>query len=203
MAMNTVTNIANLTPATGFLLIIFFIAANSVSLKKKGVRFNSAQKSTVKIRGVYLLLAGLQLVFVIEIFRPLYGFSMFPEVATNVLFNSNFLRVAGVLAIFFSVYLMKTTLQHFGASLRFGLNEINVGKLVTTGVFARSRNPFFLSLLLFFTGTALTFPSLFFIAFAIAAFAGIHFSILKEERFLLKVYGDEYREYRCKVRRYF
>ena len=203
MAMNTITNIANLTPATGFLLIIFFIAANSVSLKKKGVRFNSAQKSTVKIRGVYLLLVGLQLVFVIEIFRPLFGFSILPEVATNVLFNSDFLHVAGVLAIFFSVYLMKTTLQHFGASLRFGLKENNAGKLVTTGVFTWSRNPFFLSLLLYFTGTALVFPNLFFISFAIAAFAGIHFSILKEEKFMQRVYGDEYREYRCKVRRYF
>ena len=203
MAMKTVTTIVNLTPATGFLLIVLFIAVNSVVLKKKGVRFNSAQNSTVKIRGVYLLLVGLQLVFVIEIFRPLFGFSILPEVATNVLFNSDFLHVAGVLAIFFSVYLMKTTLQHFGASLRFGLKENNAGKLVTTGVFTWSRNPFFLSLLLYFTGTALVFPNLFFISFAIAAFAGIHFSILKEEKFMQRVYGDEYREYRCKVRRYF
>jgi protein-S-isoprenylcysteine O-methyltransferase Ste14 len=39
--------------------------------------------------------------------------------------------------------------------------------------------------------------------FAVSAFAGIHFSILKEEKFLQKVYGEEYADYAAKVRRYF
>jgi len=60
-----------------------------------------------------------------------------------------------------------------------------------------------LSLLLFFTGTALVFPNFFFITFAVCAFAGIHFSILKEEKFLYLVYDEEYKNYTAKVRRYF
>jgi protein-S-isoprenylcysteine O-methyltransferase Ste14 len=59
------------------------------------------------------------------------------------------------------------------------------------------------SLLLYFTGTALIFSNLFFLAFTLAAFAGIHFSILKEEKFMQQVYGKEYRAYQQKVRRYF
>jgi protein-S-isoprenylcysteine O-methyltransferase Ste14 len=41
------------------------------------------------------------------------------------------------------------------------------------------------------------------LTFAVSAFAGIHFSILKEEKFMYKVYDEEYRKYVAKVRRYY
>lgn len=202
--MNVLTNIADLTPAAGFVLLVILIFFKTFELKKTGVRISAAgTRNPVNIKWFYPVFAVFFLLFLTEIFNPLYGFSLLPEVLKNLLFDSVLISFTGVLVIFLSVFLMKTTLKHFGNSIRFGMNENNTGKLVTTGIFARSRNPFFLSLLLFFTGTALIFPNLFFLFFAVSAFAGIHFSILKEEKFLLKVYGNEYLTYQQKVRRYF
>lgn len=202
--MNVLEKLADLTPAAGFVLLVLLIFFKSFELKKTGVRISAAgTRKTGNIKWFYPVFVIFLLLFLTEIFNPLYGFSLLPKVVRSFFFNSVLIRLTGVLVVFLSVYLMKTTLKHFGNSLRFGMNENNTGKLVTTGIFARSRNPFFVSLLLFFTGTTLIFPNLFFLLFAVSAFIGIHFSILKEEKFLLKVYGDEYLTYQQKVRRYF
>ncbi len=202
--MNALTNIAELTPAAGFVLLVLLIFFNSFELKKKGVQVsNAGNRKPGNIKWFYPVFAVFFLLFLTEIFKPMYGFSLLPTVLTSFLFNSVLIRLTGVLAIFLSVYLLKTTLKHFGNSLRFGLNENNTGKLVTTGIFIYSRNPFFLSLLLFFTGTTLVFPNFFFLAFTIAAFTGIHLSIMKEEKFMYKVYDEEYKKYVTKVHRYF
>jgi protein-S-isoprenylcysteine O-methyltransferase Ste14 len=111
--------------------------------------------------------------------------------------------VAGVVITIMSLIIMLLTLLHFRNSLRFGLDENNRGKLITGGIFSISRNPFFTSLLLWFFGIALILPSPFFIGFALLAAVGIHFFILKEEKFMQRFYGVEYLEYRRKVRRYF
>jgi len=202
--VNILNYIADLVPAAGFFLLLFLIAEKSVLMKKNGVRVNAARtRKPGHIIWLYPVFAFLLLLFLTEIFNPLYGFYLLPKVLQSFLFNSDLIRLTGVIVVFLSVYLMNTTLKDFGNSMRFGMNENNTGKLVTNGIFARSRNPFFVSLLLFFTGTALVFPNLFFLFFAVSAFIGIHFSILKEEKFLQKVYGDEYLTYQQKVRRYF
>ena len=202
--MNIVKNIAEFAPAAGFVLLVLLIFFNSLELKKKGVQVSAAKTSNLgNIKWVYPVFAIFFLLFLTEIFNPLYGFSLLPKVLTNFLFNSVLIRLTGVLAVVTSVFILKITLNHFGTSLRFGLNGNNTGKLITTGIFSKSRNPFFLSLLLFFAGTALIFPNLFFLVFTLAAFVGIHFSILKEEKFLQRVYGKEYLKYQRKVRRYF
>lgn len=202
--MNVLTKIAELTPAAGFVLLVLLIAANSLVLKKKGVRVSAfVPHKPGKIKWFYPFPAIFFLFYLAEIFKPLCGFSLLPKVLTSFLFNSDLIRLTGFLAVVISVFIMKTTLNHFGTSLRFGLNESNAGKLVTNGVFYLSRNPFFLSLLLFFTGTALVFPNFFFLIFLVSAFVGIHFSILKEEKFMQQIYGEEYLTYQQKVRRYF
>jgi len=204
ITVNILNNIADLIPATGFLLIVFLIVSKSDLLKKKGVKVNSFSAGNPgKRKWSYPFFAILLLLFIVEILNPLIGFSLLPKVFSDFLVDSLFIRIVGAFAIFLSLIVLKSALQHFGTSLRFGLNEDNAGKLVTSGVFAHSRNPFFLSLLLFFFGTALAFPNIFFLAFAVLAFAGIHFSILKEEKFMQKVYGEEYTCYFKKVRRYF
>jgi len=185
-------------------MLVLLIAANSLVLKKKGVRVSAfVPHKPGNIKWFHLVFVVFLLLFLTEIFKPLSCFSLLPKVLTHYLFNSVLIRLTGVLAVVVSVFIMKITLHHFGTSLRFGLNEKNIGKLVTTGVLSRSRNPFFLSLLLFFTGTALVFPNLFLFTFTGSAFAGIHFSILKEEQFMLRFYGPEYANYKRKVRRYF
>lgn len=202
--MIALTNIADFTPAAGFMLLVLLILFNLYILKKTGVQVSAVgTRKPGNINWLYLVFVIFILLFLTEIFKPLYGFSLLPIVLTRFLSGSVIIRLTGVLAVAMSVFILKITLNHFGPSLRFGFNENNAGKLITTGIFARSRNPFFVSLWLYFCGTTLVFPNLFFLIFAILAFTGIHFSILKEEKFLQKVYGEEYLSYQQKVRRYF
>lgn len=202
--MNGVGNIAEFTPLAGFVLLVILIATNIVLQKKKGVKLSKSTSSKRgKIKWFYPVFAIVLIVFIAEITFPFTQFSMLPEALSNPFIDSVPLGIAGIVVIFLSVFLMKTTLKDFGTSLRFGLNESIKGKLVTTGIFARSRNPFFVSILLYFAGTALVFPNLFFSVFIVLAITGIHFFILKEEKFMQKFYGEEYFEFRKKVRRYF
>jgi protein-S-isoprenylcysteine O-methyltransferase Ste14 len=98
---------------------------------------------------------------------------------------------------------MLFSLRTLKQSLRFGLNKSNLGKLVTSGIYAWSRNPFFLAINCLFVGISLVFPTPFFITISLLTLVSIHLFILKEERFMHKNYGEEYKNYAKTVRRYF
>ena len=193
-------------PLVSFLILILMISGRVFFLKRKGVKTSSAGRKAVKtalfIYPVFLLIMFLWLW---EISRPVFqiSFSVLPETITQHLIHSNLIRITGVVINTMSLTIMLITLIHFRNSLRFGLDENNRGKLVVSGIFAFARNPFFTTLIIWFAGIALVFPSPFFIGFALLAATGIHFFILKEEKFMHRFYGAEYLEYRRKVRRYF
>ena len=193
-------------PFLSFLILIFMISGRVVFLKRKGVKTSSARRKVVKTAlFIYPVFLVIMLLWLWEILKPIFqiSFSILPDTITQLLFHSDLIQVAGVVIIAMSLIIMLLTLLHFRNSLRFGLDENNCGKLISSGIFAISRNPFFTSLLLWFFGVALVFPSPFFIGFALLAAAGIHLFILKEEKFMQQFYGSEYLEYRRKVRRYF
>jgi protein-S-isoprenylcysteine O-methyltransferase Ste14 len=75
--------------------------------------------------------------------------------------------------------------------------------LVTTGAFRISRNPTYLSLLLLQVGLAFASHSAWLLITAAAAAAITHWGIiLREERYLERKFGDEYRRYATSVRRW-
>ncbi|MCK5730776.1 MAG: isoprenylcysteine carboxylmethyltransferase family protein [Draconibacterium sp.] len=113
------------------------------------------------------------------------------------------MKVLGTIITIGSLIFFALTLQNFNKSLRFGMDSENLGGLITNGVFSISRNPFFISIILYFKGIALIYLSPFFIIFAALTMVSIHSFILKEEKFLQKNYGSEYEEYAKNVRRYF
>ncbi|MDR1531337.1 MAG: isoprenylcysteine carboxylmethyltransferase family protein [Clostridiales bacterium] len=97
--------------------------------------------------------------------------------------------------------LFAAALVSFGSAWRVGIDESG-GRLVTSGAFAISRNPIFLFMDVYFFGTFLVYPNLFFMLFFISAVFVIHRQILNEEKSLLARFGPAYEEYRRKVRRY-
>jgi protein-S-isoprenylcysteine O-methyltransferase Ste14 len=159
-------------------------------------------KHLVLLYPVFVLLF---LVWLAELARLSFQFSIsvLPEFLIKSLFNFQWIRYAGIIVIFISLVFWVLTLFHFRFSLRFGLDDKNLGKLVTRGVFSQSRNPFFLSINLFFVGLALLHTSIFFLGMAALTLVSIHFFILKEEKYLRKHYGDAYQKYREIVGRYF
>jgi protein-S-isoprenylcysteine O-methyltransferase Ste14 len=188
------------------MFLIALISGKIFLLQKRGVKVSSGNENPPRFMFIlYPVFFLLLLFWVFELARPVFQiqFSFLSDQLTVLLTDYLFLDIAGALLIFISLIFMTLTLHHFKNSLRFGLNENNRGKLITTGIFSFSRNPFFLSIVIYFLGTALIFPNWFFIGFAVLAIVSIHFFILKEEKFMAKHFGENYLKYRQKVRRYF
>jgi protein-S-isoprenylcysteine O-methyltransferase Ste14 len=128
--------------------------------------------------------------------------SLVPAVLDPALIHGPILQTTGVLLIAAGFLLFLAALASFGASWRVGIDERRPGDLVTGGVFALSRNPIFVFLDLYFTGTFLIHGSLFFLASAVIVVVGVHYQIHQEERFLGHRYGPAYDHYCRRTPRY-
>ena len=94
------------------------------------------------------------------------------------------------------------SLISFGNSFRVGIDVQNADKLVTTGMFAYTRNPIYVCFDAFFIGQFLIHRNIIIAVAAIGFALVIHRQVLREERFLMSHYGVEYEEYCKKVKRY-
>jgi protein-S-isoprenylcysteine O-methyltransferase Ste14 len=80
----------------------------------------------------------------------------------------------------------------------------NVTTVVTTGPFRITRNPMYLTLVTSYLGGTLAFHLEWGFVLLIPVVLALHFGvILREERYLEAKFGDAYREYRRRVRRWF
>lgn len=188
----------------GYFVFAFLIVFKQGQLKKAGVQ-TSSRKQGVKRYITALLLILFFVLFTSELVIKTLKISYFilPAKLNFYFHDSLFYTIMGVIVELLAVVAMYSTLETFKHSLRFGLESNNLGKLVTSGIFSKSRNPFFVSVLLQFIGITLVFPTPFFASITLLSIVSIHFFILKEEKFMRKNYGDEYKTYTKKVRRYF
>jgi len=75
--------------------------------------------------------------------------------------------------------------------------------LVVTGPFRLSRNPLYLALTLMYVGLALLANALWVLVLLMPLLFMVHFGVVRrEERYLERKFGDAYRAYRSRVRRY-
>jgi protein-S-isoprenylcysteine O-methyltransferase Ste14 len=112
-------------------------------------------------------------------------------------------RVAGAVMITAGFVVFIWALLSFGSSWRVGIDARVPGDLVTGGAFALSRNPIFVFVDLYFAGVFLINGTLVFLVFAVLVLVGMHYQILQEETFLTRQYGQAYRAYCARTRRYF
>jgi hypothetical protein len=112
------------------------------------------------------------------------------------------IRWLGLGAAWAGVGLYVLALRDLGTSWRFTIDRERSGELVTTGVFAFSRNPIYLALALLALGVSLALFSLLLILLACAALLYFQHLIRREERFLAAHYGEAYRAYCAGVRRW-
>lgn len=88
-------------------------------------------------------------------------------------------------------------------SWRAGVAEADKTELVTTGIYRISRNPAFLGFDLVYIGMLLIFFSWWLAVLTAIAVITLHVQITQvEEPFLRMAFGDDYRRYEKKVRRY-
>ncbi len=130
-------------------------------------------------------------------------FHIFASFQDIQLINSISLKLIGCAMIAFGFVIYTLALIALGDSWRMGIDYKKPGELVTTGIYSRSRNPIFVFLALYFSGTFLINGTLIFLVFTILAIIPLHYQILQEEKFLAKTYGTAYREYCARTGRYF
>jgi protein-S-isoprenylcysteine O-methyltransferase Ste14 len=106
-----------------------------------------------------------------------------------------FLCLAGLLLVFLS-------LVSFGRSFRIGIDQDRPDRLVTTGIFAYSRNPIYVAFGFVLLGQFLMFSNWILLVYVVAGFWLFHRQVALEEAYLRDHYGAEYLDYCKRVRRY-
>lgn len=180
------------------LIMLIFYGAYFIKLfhqRKQGIQTNLLGKGktgfvkfieiTLKIV-TYLVLA----VEVISIFFNSYLDFMWMRVAGIVL------GVLGVGVFIVSVITMRD-------SWRAGVPKDEKTELVTSGIYAYSRNPAFLGFDLIYIGELLLFFNRYLLVITLLAVIMLHLQIVNvEEDFLIATFGDAYLAYKNKVCRY-
>jgi len=180
-----------------FALFVILVLIRAAVLRKRGIRvivFGQTDKSDFLL--VPLVLAIVYSALANTFGLPLWGVLIRP------FWKSIIPGWAGLMLSLLSIVCFALTLASFGDSFRVGIDEEKPDKLITHGMFAISRNPIYVCFLLFFTGLFMVHRNVV-IAVAIVLFAwAIHRQVIREEAFLASHYGEEYEQYRRKVRRY-
>jgi len=135
-----------------------------------------------------------------------------PEIVTNFIFftislDTNMLELlsnVGAGLTFIGTLIFLTAYFNLGSSIRLLMpGEEERTELITDGWYAHSRNPLYLGLHIAMVGWIFILPSLLTVLALALFLVNQHFRILLEEKFLEDRFGEEYREYKEQVRRYF
>lgn len=119
-----------------------------------------------------------------------------------VLLDGVAIKLIGVLIVLAGLMIFALALWSFADSWRIGIDRNAPGALVTSGIFAWTRNPIYVALDLIFSGTFLLQGRTIFLLLALALAALLHYQVRREEAYLTSAYGDTYREYCTRVGRY-
>src|SRR5262245_22046223 len=138
--------------------------------------------------------------FLIPPFALFYFYTVFaagfglPLASRRELFQSETMAWLGVLLCFGGLLFLLLSLVSFGKSFRVGIDVDRPDRLVTTGVFALSRNPIYVGFALILLGEFLVFPNWVPLIYLVAGSWLLHRQVLREEAFLRGHYGHDYAE---------
>jgi protein-S-isoprenylcysteine O-methyltransferase Ste14 len=125
-----------------------------------------------------------------------------PTVSRQELFHSRIVSWVGVLLLLAGLFLLFLSLVAFGESFRVGIDPDHRDKLVTSGIFAFSRNPIYVAFGFVLLGQFLVVSNWILLVYLVAAIWLFHRQVSREEEYLRNHYGQEYSEYCDQVRRY-
>jgi protein-S-isoprenylcysteine O-methyltransferase Ste14 len=118
--------------------------------------------------------------------------------------NHVWLNAAGLTLAAFGLVATIYAQLDMGESWRVGIDTTESTALVRTGTFGLVRNPIFSAMVLFTFGQTLLAPNPVAIAVFVIFVAAIEVSVRSaEEPYLLRIHGDEYRDYAASVGRFF
>ena len=178
-------------------LLFALLGGRAMAMRKKGIRaivFGQTDKSDFLLIPVFPLIAY-------AVLARAFGLPMWDPLIKP-FWETTVPGWVGLALCVTALTGFAATLKSFGDSFRVGIDEQKPDKLVTGGMFAASRNPIYVCIILFFFGLFLMHRNLLITAAVVLFPLVIHRQVLREEIFLRKHYGDEYEEYCKKVRRY-
>jgi protein-S-isoprenylcysteine O-methyltransferase Ste14 len=111
-------------------------------------------------------------------------------------------RTAGAVLLFGGLVLLVTAQLDLGASWRIGIEEGARPGLVTTGLYRFCRNPIYLAFAIVMLGYTMLLPTLLSLIMLIATYGGFRQQTLREEEYLMRTYGEAYRDYTSRVGRF-
>ncbi|MDX2003238.1 MAG: isoprenylcysteine carboxylmethyltransferase family protein [Chitinophagales bacterium] len=111
--------------------------------------------------------------------------------------------MAGLVLLHASLVLIVVAQIQMGISWRIGIDKQLKTPLVTHKLYAWSRNPIYLGILLCLLGLFFILPNILTFFALLAGYFSMSIQIRLEEEFLLNQHGDTYTQYRQKVNRWF
>jgi protein-S-isoprenylcysteine O-methyltransferase Ste14 len=181
--------------AATIVLLVGMVLTRVLLLRRTGTRamhFGSIDKTDFFIPPVALF-------YFYTIFAAAFDW---PLVGGTRIFASEAVAWIGIGLCCGGLLVMLASLISFGSSFRVGIDVDRPDKLVTSGVFAFSRNPIYVALFLVLVGQFLVFPNWVPLVYLFAGTWLFHRQVLREEVFMRRQYGDEYAAYCRRVRRY-
>ncbi|MBN8657345.1 MAG: isoprenylcysteine carboxylmethyltransferase family protein [Anaerolineae bacterium] len=116
--------------------------------------------------------------------------------------NSSMLMIFGIVLLVLALIWVLVAQLQMGDSWRIGIDEKSKSALVQHGLFGVSRNPIFLGMMVMLVGLLLTIPTAATLAVTLLGNVLIHIQVRLEEPFLIEKYGEMYRDYQKRVRRW-
>ena len=172
------------------------VLTRALLMKRKGIE----AMNFGKIDKTDFLIPPFALFYFYIVFTAIFNF---PTVSTQEFFHSEVISWIGVFFCLAGLLLLLWSLFYFGQSFRVGIDKEHPDKLITSGVFAFSRNPIYVAFAIILLGQFLIFSNWILLVYIGAAIWLFHRQVLREEDYLNKHYCKEYSEYCNRVRRYF
>jgi protein-S-isoprenylcysteine O-methyltransferase Ste14 len=181
--------------ALAVLLVVGTVLTRVLLLRARGVqalKFGDLDKTD-------FLIPPFAFFYFYLIFANAFGW---PTVARGQMWDAPWLAWAGVVLCAAGLLLMVLSLVSFGSSFRVGIDTEQPDRLVTSGIFAFTRNPMYVAFACVLFAEFLIFPNWILLVYLLAGFALFHRQVLREEDYLRRHYGAEYVAYSERVRRY-
>lgn len=178
-------------------LIIFQLFFTYIT-KKTEKKTGSPVKAKSKEVKIAVILGVIFAVVLISLFIP-NCYNVFIPVS---FLQFDLLSILGCILLFVSLIIGILSARELGTSWRVGTLEDQKTELVQTGIYKFCRNPYFLSYFIMFFAFFLIIPSAVLSLLGIATIFWFHQMVKNEEKYLEKVHGSEYLDYRKKVGRY-
>ena len=121
----------------------------------------------------------------------------------KVFFQSSTSLIIGLIIILLGIFFAFPALYRFVQTKNTVITSKPANSLQTEGIYSHSRNPMYVGLCCFYLGLSLLFGNWWhLILFPILILLVYALIIRREENYLTRRFGDEYKQYRSKVRRW-